>query len=518
MRVRPDDRLTVSDPDGGQPAEVTVLDAEGGDDAARARRPRRRARGGAGRGAAERRRRRLPGRAAPTAGSRPTTRARSACSGTDSAAGCVGSRSRPRARRGDRRRARRPGRRGRLAGVRARRRDPAGRAADDARARSSCPRRSPSRGSTSASTAQRARATRSARASTSRSSTSRGRQCSDFLAFHAQKLEQGRRARPRRAGHAHADGPRVPGRRPALEVLRRSTWTRCARSSRTPSAATTRSRSPARASTTRTWATSGHVNCTENFNAAGRPVRDRAAQGLGGAELLLQHRVRRGPRAVPGRALVASGGLRPAARAVRPRLRVLGVPGRHRPGQRLGDHRRPRPRLLPGEPLLDGHRPPRHPGGRARHDQGDGFHSRWSELTRNVTEYRGYWLPTCFTNQGAVQEYWACREKAVVMDLSPLRKWEVLGPDAEALIQATITRDARRLAVGQVVYTAVCNETGGMIDDATVFRHGRRQLPLHRRRPVHRRAPQEGRRASATCACGSSRRRTSCTTSPSRAR
>jgi aminomethyltransferase len=98
------------------------------------------------------------------------------------------------------------------------------------------------------------------------------------------------------------------------------------------------------------------------------------------------------------------------------------------------------------------------------------FHPRWSELTRNVTEYRGYWLPTSFTNQGAIAEYWACREKAVVMDLSPLRKWEVLGPDAEALIQASITRDARRLAVGQVVYTAVCNETGGMIDDATVFR------------------------------------------------
>src|SRR4051794_5344128 len=98
------------------------------------------------------------------------------------------------------------------------------------------------------------------------------------------------------------------------------------------------------------------------------------------------------------------------------------------------------------------------------------FHPRWSELTRNVTEYRGYWLPTCFTNQGAVTEYWACREKAAVMDLSPLRKWEVLGPDAEALIQAAITRDARRLAVGQVVYTAMCNETGGMIDDATVFR------------------------------------------------
>jgi aminomethyltransferase len=100
------------------------------------------------------------------------------------------------------------------------------------------------------------------------------------------------------------------------------------------------------------------------------------------------------------------------------------------------------------------------------------FHPRWSQLTRNVTEYRGYWLPTCFTNHGAIAEYWACREKAAVMDLSALRKWEVLGPDAEALIQAAITRDARRLAVGQVVYTAMCNETGGMIDDATVFRLG----------------------------------------------
>ena len=56
------------------------------------------------------------------------------------------------------------------------------------------------------------------------------------------------------------------------------------------------------------------------------------------------------------------------------------------------------------------------------------------------------------------------------MDLSPLRKWEVLGPDAEELLQATVTRDIRRLSDGQVVYTAMCNDTGGMIDDGTVFR------------------------------------------------
>jgi aminomethyltransferase len=100
------------------------------------------------------------------------------------------------------------------------------------------------------------------------------------------------------------------------------------------------------------------------------------------------------------------------------------------------------------------------------------FHPRTSRLTKSFVEYRGYWLPHCFNNEGAIAEYWACREHAAVMDLSPLRKWEILGPDAEALVQCVITRDARRLAVGQVVYTAVCNETGGMIDDATVFRLG----------------------------------------------
>jgi aminomethyltransferase len=100
------------------------------------------------------------------------------------------------------------------------------------------------------------------------------------------------------------------------------------------------------------------------------------------------------------------------------------------------------------------------------------FQPRWEELTRNVTEYSGYWLPTHFHGEGAIAEYWACRERAAVMDLSPLRKFEVLGPDAETLMQATITRDARKLSVGQVVYTALCNEQGGLVDESTVFRLG----------------------------------------------
>ncbi|MEM7562173.1 MAG: DUF1989 domain-containing protein [Pseudomonadota bacterium] len=101
-----------------------------------------------------------------------------------------------------------------------------------------------------------------------------------------------------------------------------------------------------------------------------------------------------------------------------------------------------------------------------------GFHSRTSEHTRNFTEYAGYWLANSYTKYGAIDEYWACREGAVVIDLSPLRKYEVTGPDAELLMQTCVTRNIRRLAVGQVVYTAMCYENGGMIDDGTVFRLG----------------------------------------------
>jgi len=112
------------------------------------------------------------------------------------------------------------------------------------------------------------------------------------------------------------------------------------------------------------------------------------------------------------------------------------------------------------------------PGAQAQLTEQTAFHPRTAALTRQFTEYRGYWLPTSYDSYGAVEEYWACRERAAIMDLSPLRKFEVLGPDAEALLQATVTRNIRKLSHGQVVYSAMCNETGGMIDDCTVFRLG----------------------------------------------
>ncbi len=104
--------------------------------------------------------------------------------------------------------------------------------------------------------------------------------------------------------------------------------------------------------------------------------------------------------------------------------------------------------------------------------QETGFHAKTSKLTKNFINYNGYWLANNYTNYGAIKEYTSCRESAIVTDLSPLRKFEILGPDAENLMQYTLTRNVKKLSAGQVVYSAMCYENGSMIDDGTLMKFG----------------------------------------------
>lgn len=92
------------------------------------------------------------------------------------------------------------------------------------------------------------------------------------------------------------------------------------------------------------------------------------------------------------------------------------------------------------------------------------------KLTDNLTEYNGFWVPNSFTSSGLQQEYWALRSKAVVIDLSALRKFEITGIDAFNLLQMAFSRDISKLVVGQSVYGCLLNPHGGIIDDGIVFR------------------------------------------------
>ena len=69
-----------------------------------------------------------------------------------------------------------------------------------------------------------------------------------------------------------------------------------------------------------------------------------------------------------------------------------------------------------------------------------------------------------------VAEHRATRTACNMWDESPLRKWDITGPDAVALADALFTNDMAALELGQVRYGAICDEQGKMIMDGTIFK------------------------------------------------
>ena len=98
------------------------------------------------------------------------------------------------------------------------------------------------------------------------------------------------------------------------------------------------------------------------------------------------------------------------------------------------------------------------------------FHPRTGELTENFTVVRDTWVPANFEGSRAVGEYQACRDAVTIQDMSSLRKFDILGPDAEALLQLALTRNISKLALNRGVYALMCDESGSVIDDGTLFR------------------------------------------------
>ena len=100
------------------------------------------------------------------------------------------------------------------------------------------------------------------------------------------------------------------------------------------------------------------------------------------------------------------------------------------------------------------------------------FHERTSALTRQYMPARDVWLPQTYESTRAAKEYQACRETVAIQDMSALRKFDVLGPDAETLLQQAMTRDISKLAINRGIYALMCDDTGALIDDGTLFHLG----------------------------------------------
>jgi aminomethyltransferase len=104
---------------------------------------------------------------------------------------------------------------------------------------------------------------------------------------------------------------------------------------------------------------------------------------------------------------------------------------------------------------------------------GTAFHPRTFALCEslNYRDWSGYYAVSAYEAHHE-HEYNAIRNAAALIDISPLFKYLVTGRDAARLVDRIITRDVRKMTVGQVWYTPWCDESGKVIDDGTVSRLG----------------------------------------------
>ena len=99
------------------------------------------------------------------------------------------------------------------------------------------------------------------------------------------------------------------------------------------------------------------------------------------------------------------------------------------------------------------------------------FHERTSKLClpQNWRRWAGYLVVGSY-DLTLDREYWAIRNSAALIDVTPLMKYMITGKDASRLLNRVVTRDMDKLKVGQVYYTGWCDEEGKMIDDGTISR------------------------------------------------
>lgn len=97
------------------------------------------------------------------------------------------------------------------------------------------------------------------------------------------------------------------------------------------------------------------------------------------------------------------------------------------------------------------------------------FYTAYVEMskTENWATWNGYKVPRIVDKLST--EYFAVRSACSVMDLTPMEKYRIEGPDARAYLDRLVTRDLARLVPGRVTYVVWCNDQGKVIDDGTLF-------------------------------------------------
>ncbi|MFO7766163.1 MAG: glycine cleavage system aminomethyltransferase GcvT [Pelovirga sp.] len=93
---------------------------------------------------------------------------------------------------------------------------------------------------------------------------------------------------------------------------------------------------------------------------------------------------------------------------------------------------------------------------------------RHRELRARMVDFGGWEMPVQYT--GVIAEHQSVRTAAGLFDVSHMGEIAVCGRSAVDFLQYVTTNDLTRLGDGQVQYTAMCYEHGGVVDDLTLYR------------------------------------------------
>jgi aminomethyltransferase len=96
------------------------------------------------------------------------------------------------------------------------------------------------------------------------------------------------------------------------------------------------------------------------------------------------------------------------------------------------------------------------------------YYHRWAALGAKFYDRGGFATVNFLTS--IEDEHRAVRERVGIFDVGYQVGVEIKGRDAETLLQGALVNDVRRLRDGAALYSTICNDAGGVIDDLTCFR------------------------------------------------
>jgi aminomethyltransferase len=103
------------------------------------------------------------------------------------------------------------------------------------------------------------------------------------------------------------------------------------------------------------------------------------------------------------------------------------------------------------------------------------LHGEHVALGAKLVPFAGFEMPIQYPT-GITAEHRAVRQAAGLFDVSHMGELVLRGPQALDLVQHVSVNDASRLAVGQAQYSAMCLESGGIVDDLIVYRYSDRWM------------------------------------------